>query len=254
MRVFGLNGQHLRTFGRDGEGPGEFGDITSLAWVRDRLLALDLVGGRITEFSAAGKPLGQRKAPGRWGGSVALRLYHVAADEAYSVGATTDATGLSMVFVGQTSRGETGDTLHPREDPWDQSIGWVNGPPTPLFRWLLTSLSAGQVTGEELLAMYRQRGKAEGHIGELMSVVNPALSSSPRPKRHYRRRPVEHPGPEGVASVCSEPGIRWPYRRTEARNPCGTPSWRPILGSGDPVFRPGEPDRPESSPAMGLGE
>ena len=39
VRVFGLDGQHLRTFGRDGEGPGEFGDITSLAWVRDRLLA-----------------------------------------------------------------------------------------------------------------------------------------------------------------------------------------------------------------------
>ena len=132
VRVFGLDGQHLRTFGRDGEGPGEFGDITSLAWVRDRLLALDLVGGRITEFSAEGEPLGQRKAPGRWGGSVALRLYHVAADEAYSVGASFDATGLSMVFVGQTSSGETGDTLHPREDPWDQSIaceyngGWVS--------------------------------------------------------------------------------------------------------------------------------
>ena len=31
---------------------------------------------------------------------------------------------------------------------------------------VLTSLSADQVTGEELLAMYRQRGKAEGHMGD----------------------------------------------------------------------------------------
>ena len=65
VRVFGPDGRHLRTFGRDGEGPGEFGDIASLAWVRDRLLALDLVVGRITEFLSDGEPLGQRKAPGR---------------------------------------------------------------------------------------------------------------------------------------------------------------------------------------------
>ena len=74
----------------------------------------------------------------------------------------------------------------------------------PRSFWLLTSLSADQVTGGELLAMYRQRGKAEGHMGELMSVVNPALSSSPRPKGHYRGRPVEHPGPGIDAFACNE--------------------------------------------------
>ena len=41
-------------------------------------------------------------------------------------------------------------------------------------------------------------------MGELMSVVNPALSSSPRPKRHYRSRPVEHPGPGIDAFACNE--------------------------------------------------
>jgi hypothetical protein len=40
--------------------------------------------------------------------------------------------------------------------------------------------------GDELLGMYRQRGTAEGHFGELMDVFDPALSSSPRPKSHYR--------------------------------------------------------------------
>ena len=34
--------------------------------------------------------------------------------------------------------------------------------------------------------MYRRRGKAEGHLGELMSVVAPALSSTSRRKSHYR--------------------------------------------------------------------
>ena len=132
VRVFGLDGRHLRTFGRDGDGPGEFGDVTSLAWVGDRLLALDLVAGRITEFSSAGEVLGQRTAPGRWGGSEALRLYPVAFDEAYSVGASFDADGISVVYVGQTGRGETGDTLRGREDPWDGMIaceyngGWIS--------------------------------------------------------------------------------------------------------------------------------
>ena len=74
----------------------------------------------------------------------------------------------------------------------------------PRSFWLLTSLPAGEISGEDLLAMYRQRGKAEGHMGELMSVLNPALSSSPRPKRHYRGRPVESPGPSVDAFACNE--------------------------------------------------
>ena len=36
----------------------------------------------------------------------------------------------------------------------------------PRSFWLLTSPSADQVTGENFLAMYRQRGKAEGHLGD----------------------------------------------------------------------------------------
>jgi hypothetical protein len=34
--------------------------------------------------------------------------------------------------------------------------------------------------GEALLALYRQRGTAEGHMGELMDVLAPALSSTSR--------------------------------------------------------------------------
>lgn len=61
--------------------------------------------------------------------------------------------------------------------------------------WLLTSWNPDQVSAEELLAWYRDRGTAEGHMGELMSVLDPALSSSPRPKSHYRGVPVEAPAP-----------------------------------------------------------
>ena len=56
----------------------------------------------------------------------------------------------------------------------------------PRCFWLLTSMPSEEMSGEDLLALYRKRGKAEGHLGELMSVVSPALSSTSRRKSHYR--------------------------------------------------------------------
>ena len=80
----------------------------------------------------------------------------------------------------------------------------------PRSFWLLTSLSAGQVTGEELLAMYRQRVKAEGHMGELMSVVNlgvvvvaPSEAPLPRPGGRDPRDPAWTPSPATRHACCS---------------------------------------------------
>jgi hypothetical protein len=52
--------------------------------------------------------------------------------------------------------------------------------------WLLTNWTQEQMPAEALLQLYRERGTAEGHQGELMSVLAPALSSSARQKSHYR--------------------------------------------------------------------
>jgi hypothetical protein len=52
--------------------------------------------------------------------------------------------------------------------------------------WLITNWTSEQMSGEELLEMYRERGSAENHMGELMDVFDPALSSTPRSKSHYR--------------------------------------------------------------------
>ena len=133
VRVFGLDGEHRRTFGREGEGPGEFpGHINSLAWVGDRLLAIDLIGGRINEFSPEGEPLGQRVAPGLWGGtSPGEGLVAVGRNEAYSQSMVSGSDGLGLVHVGQDTAGETGDTVRALGDPWGQSIvceynnGWT---------------------------------------------------------------------------------------------------------------------------------
>lgn len=56
----------------------------------------------------------------------------------------------------------------------------------PEFFLLLTNWPAEQMPALALLDLYRQRGTAEGHLGELMSVLEPALSSTQRSKSHYR--------------------------------------------------------------------
>jgi hypothetical protein len=59
------------------------------------------------------------------------------------------------------------------------------------YFWLITNLKRNRYCGARLLGLYRMRGKAEGHMGEFMDVLAPALSSAPRPKSHYRGRRLE---------------------------------------------------------------
>ena len=57
--------------------------------------------------------------------------------------------------------------------------------------WLITNLRADRFSGARLLRLYRMRGKAEGHMGELLDVLASALSSVRRPKSHYRGRRLQ---------------------------------------------------------------
>lgn len=67
VRVFGVDGTHRRTFGREGEGPGEFARLYSVAWLGDRLLALDAAQGRISEFLGRGGVPGPTENSGWFG-------------------------------------------------------------------------------------------------------------------------------------------------------------------------------------------
>ena len=60
------------------------------------------------------------------------------------------------------------------------------------------------MSGEDLLALYRKRGKAEGHLGELMSVVAPALSSTSRRKSHYRGKEIRNREKGVDAFACNQ--------------------------------------------------
>lgn len=62
--------------------------------------------------------------------------------------------------------------------------------------YLVTSWDGEQMPAEALLSLYRKRGKAEGHYGELMDALDPALSATRRRKRHYRgEEPAERTEP-----------------------------------------------------------
>jgi hypothetical protein len=54
------------------------------------------------------------------------------------------------------------------------------------YFWLITNWTEEQLDGDELLDKYRERGTAEGHLGEFKNALAPALSSSQRTKSHYR--------------------------------------------------------------------
>ncbi len=135
VRVFGMDGAHRRTFGREGEGPGEFTSLYSVAWVGGRLLALDYHLGRITEFSGDGEVLGDRRMPGRISGWPSnLRFFHVGPDEAYAITYVVAEGRRSRRFAGHDGGGATGDTLPflaspqsaPGETTCEYNEGWVS--------------------------------------------------------------------------------------------------------------------------------
>ena len=70
--------------------------------------------------------------------------------------------------------------------------------------WLITNWTRSQMDGAALLAEYRERGTAEGHQGELMSVLAPLLSSTERPKSTYSGRHVSREYPTVDAFAVNE--------------------------------------------------
>lgn len=66
----------------------------------------------------------------------------------------------------------------------------IDEPGELYVRWffLLTSYRGEDVSAEELLELYRQRGTAEMRQGEFKDVLEPALSCTQRPKSHYAGR------------------------------------------------------------------
>lgn len=70
--------------------------------------------------------------------------------------------------------------------------------------FLVTSFERTAKMRHEVLAHYRERGKAEGHMGELKDVLAPALSSSNRAKSHWRGKKPKSKTQAVDAFACNE--------------------------------------------------
>ena len=70
----------------------------------------------------------------------------------------------------------------------------------------------------EVLAPYRERGKAEGHMGELKDVLAPALSSTNRAKSHWRGKTLKSKTPAVDAFACNEVRLLISCRACEIRH------------------------------------
>ena len=84
IMVFDSLGSPLSRFGREGEGPGEFDALYSLAWAGDTLLTLDIGNARLCRRTPEGDWLTCIPSPGRLVASpVTYRLYQVGPREIY---------------------------------------------------------------------------------------------------------------------------------------------------------------------------
>jgi hypothetical protein len=70
--------------------------------------------------------------------------------------------------------------------------------------FLVTSYSADEMDAQTVLDCYRQRGTAEGRFGEWKTTIHPMLSSTNRPKKHYRGEAPKKQTPGRDAFACNE--------------------------------------------------
>jgi len=136
IRVFSEDGAFEFAFGRNGEGPGEFGALYSLAWVGDTLLTLDFGVGRVGVFSADGEWLGQHRLSGSVSGSPRfLRFYQTSPSDAYAWSLENTGTDLNNVFIHYTSGGPGVTIPEFRVDPQPRSAVICHHPEGSIHYW-----------------------------------------------------------------------------------------------------------------------
>jgi hypothetical protein len=119
--VFDTDGTLVTEFGREGQGPGEFMRIYSIAWVGETLLTLDFGNGRIGELSADGEWVGQRPAPGRVSGSASmLRFYPVSDDRVIQWSLRSEDGRSQRLWIEHGPDGVVGEWPQERFDPPDE--------------------------------------------------------------------------------------------------------------------------------------
>ena len=125
IRVFGLDGVHRRTFGRNGEGPGEFSGLYSVAWTGGPAPHSGPTPWARRGVFGAGRvpgPAPKCKVACR---APAFACFRWARTRTYGFALVEGPDGLEFAFVGHNSSGETGDTLRQLEQPPGPATGVV---------------------------------------------------------------------------------------------------------------------------------
>ena len=127
IRVFDARGTHVRTMGRRGAGPAEFGLLYSIGWTGDTIAVLDPGNARIGLLSPAGEWLGQLRHERLTGSR--LYLYQLG-DSLYWQGARR-GTGptLEGIFL-RYSKGKIDTIPAPRPTPAAMATSIVCPHPT----------------------------------------------------------------------------------------------------------------------------
>jgi hypothetical protein len=105
-----MDGAPVRTIGRPGAGPGEFGGLAYLGWRGDTLTASDPLSGRLQMFDAAGKFLSGISFPVRSEGSYPVRLLD-------------DGSVLGQNVIAVANPRRTGRSV--RVGRWDRKGKWL---------------------------------------------------------------------------------------------------------------------------------
>lgn len=113
IRVFAPDGRHLRSFGREGAGPGEFRNLVSLAWAGDLLAANDPANARIQLFTGDGEVREKWSASATTGPPQVLRLRPAGVEEFYALVPVPRGERLESGFVRHTRAGAADTLLAP---------------------------------------------------------------------------------------------------------------------------------------------
>lgn len=141
IRVFSREGRHLRTIGRQGSGPGEFGDLYGLAWLDGNVAAMDPGNARIAVFSPRGEWIEAVQHFPITGPPSLIRLFPLGGAAFY--GPVIDFESQSLPFVRFTAAGP-GDTI---QAPQRQAAGRPTGVVCHRPDGGLTSITLPQAPG-----------------------------------------------------------------------------------------------------------
>ena len=126
IQVFGADGMFRASIGRQGEGPGEFSRLYSLAWLGDTLAALDPRNARITLLTRNGEPAASFRHQPLSGDRRNIRLFQTGPREIATMVVRVEDGNVARTIVRFELDGPI-DTVPFPDDPWESDNPTAGG-------------------------------------------------------------------------------------------------------------------------------